>query len=219
MRTKFSIGFGLFAIAVTLTCAGCGKSGTDTGQTASNDGKAGVQDAKAPVKEIAPEVVLETDHGPITIRLNNEKSPKTVENFLAYVNSHFYDETIFHQVDKNQAIFGGGYDVNMAGKTPGVKIRNEAHNGLKNLRYTVAMLREQDEIDSATSAFFINVADNPHLDYTGREPENYGFCVFGEVIAGKEVVDRIAAVEVGELNNLPSAPVQKVVLKSAKRIK
>jgi cyclophilin family peptidyl-prolyl cis-trans isomerase len=222
MRRKLSLGVGLCAIAALLFCGGCGKSGTDSGQTATNEAKESGPEAKAaPVKEI-PEVVMDTDYGKITIRLNKEKAPKTVKNFLAYVNSHFYDGTVFHQVFKNQGIIGGAYDENLAGKTPGSKILNEAQNGLKNVRYTISMLRDQNEIDSATSVFLINVVDNPSLDFVDRDvekPENYGYCVFGEVIDGKEVIDSIASVDVNDTDDLPSTPVKKVVVRSVKRIK
>ncbi|MCC6126775.1 MAG: peptidylprolyl isomerase [Pirellulales bacterium] len=221
MRAYYSPIAGLFAVAILLTFGGCGKSGTDGAPTpASIPGKDNqTSPDKVPAPQTPPEVVLDTSMGSITIRLNAEKSPKTVENFLAYVKSRFYDGTIFHQVYKNQGIIGGAYTEEMTAKPVGVPIRNEAHNRLKNERYTVAMLREPDNCDSATSAFFINAADNPAFDHTARTPEGYGYCVFGEVVQGKEIVDRIANVEVHDLENTPCTPVTPVVIKSAKKIK
>jgi cyclophilin family peptidyl-prolyl cis-trans isomerase len=221
MRAFFSLVAGLIVVSILMTCGGCGKSGSEGGQTAASiPGKESQSSqVKAPAPQTPPEVVLDTTMGSITIRLNSEKSPKTVENFLAYVKSRFYDGTIFHQVYKNQGIIGGAYTEEMAAKPVGVPIRNEAHNGLKNVRYTVAMLREPDNSDSATSSFFINAADNPSFDYTARTPEGYGYCVFGEVVQGKEVVDRIAALEVHDLENIPCTPVTPVAIKSAKKIK
>jgi cyclophilin family peptidyl-prolyl cis-trans isomerase len=221
MRVNLSFGASLLAIVVMSTFGGCNKSGTDATQSGASKSEQSGQSAneKGAAARVPPEVVLETSMGPITIRLNDEKSPKTVENFLAYVTSKFYDRTIFHQVYKNQGIVGGAYSADMTVKTPGVPIRNEADNGLKNLRYSVVMLRDQDSIDSATSVFSINVVDNPALDYTDRTPEGYGFCVFGQVVQGMEVVDKIAAVEVQDINNLPCAPKEKVEIISAKKIK
>jgi peptidyl-prolyl cis-trans isomerase B (cyclophilin B) len=209
------------AIVALLTSGGCGKTGTEASQSSASIPSSDNQSAagKASTPQVPPEVVLETNMGSITIRLDSEKSPKTVENFLAYVNSHFYDGTIFHQVYKNQGIIGGVYAADMTAKPVGIPIRNEAHNGVKNVRYTVAMLRDPDDCDSATSAFFINAADNPSFDYTARTPEGYGYCVFGQVVKGMDVIDKIALVEVEDLENIPCTPKQKVVVTSAKKIK
>lgn len=220
MRVYFSLCAGLFAVAALLTFGGCGKSGTDAAQPAASIPGTGSQlKEKAPAPQAPPEVVLDTSLGSITIRLNAEKSPKTVENFLAYVKAHYYEGTIFHQVYKNQGIIGGAYTEEMAAKPVGVPILNEAHNGLKNERYTVAMLREPDNSDSATSVFFINAVDNPSFDYTARTPEGYGYCVFGQVVQGMDIVDRIAAVEVRDTENITCTPVTPVVITSVKKIK
>jgi cyclophilin family peptidyl-prolyl cis-trans isomerase len=221
MRTFFSTSAGIFAVAVLLAFGGCGKTGTDAGQTsASIPGKDNpTANEKAPAQQTPPEVVLDTTKGSITIRLNNEKSPKTVANFLAYVKSHFYDGTLFHQVFKNQGIVGGAYTEGMTAKPAGIPILNEAHNGLKNTKYTVAMLREPDNSDSATSVFFINATENPSFDFTARTAEGYGYCVFGQVVQGMSVVDQIAAMETQDLENIPCTPQERVVIKSAKQIK
>jgi cyclophilin family peptidyl-prolyl cis-trans isomerase len=221
MRACFSLSAVLFAVVGSLTFGGCGKTGTDSNSTPAAISGTGNQNSqeKTPVPQTPPEVVLETSKGSITIRLNSEKSPKTVENFLAYVNSRFYDGTIIHQVYKNQGIIGGAYTDQRIAKPAGIPIRNEAANGLKNERYTVAMLREPDNIDSATSVFFINAVNNPAFDHTARTPEGYGYCVFGQVIQGMDVVDQIAAVEVHDLEDIPSTPVQPVVITTAKKVK
>ena len=222
MRAYFSLSASWFVVAGLLAFGGCGKSGTDPAQTAASIPAADGQTSngnKAPVPKTPPEVVLDTSLGPITIRLNAEKSPKTVENFLAYVKSRFYDGTLFHQVYKNQGIIGGAYTEGMVAKPANIPILNEAHNGLKNQKYTVAMLREADNSDSATRVFFINADDNPSFEFTARTPEGYGYCVFGQVVQGMEVVDRIAAVEVHDIENIPCTPVQRVVINSAKQIK
>ncbi len=221
MRVFFSVFFGLFAFSMLLAAGGCGKSGTDAAQTPASIPGTGNQSAKekAPAPPPPPEVTLDTTLGSITIRLNAEKSPKTVANFLAYVNKHFYDGTLFHQVYKNQGIIGGAYTEEMAAKPTDIPILNEAHNGLKNVKYSVAMLREPDDRDSATSVFFINAADNPSFDFTARTPEGYGYCVFGQVVQGMDVVDRIAAVDVHDVENIPCTPVERVVIKSARQIK
>jgi cyclophilin family peptidyl-prolyl cis-trans isomerase len=223
MRVYFSTSVCLFAMAVLLAFGGCGKSGTEASNTTasipgteqSTDGNAN----KPSVPQTPHEVVLDTNKGSITISLNAEKSPKTVANFLTYVKDHFYDGTIFHQVYKNQAVFGGGYTEDMTAKPTRIPIYNEARNGLKNERYTVAMLREPDDSESATSVFFINVVDNPSLDYTASTHEKFGYCVFGQIIQGKEIVDQIASVDVQDTENIPCMPKQNVVIKSAKQIK
>jgi peptidyl-prolyl cis-trans isomerase B (cyclophilin B) len=130
-----------------------------------------------------------------------------------------YDQTIFHQVYKDQAVLAGGYTANLTEIPARTPVSNQAHNGLKNLRGTIAILRQPDVIDSATSQFFINVADNPALDYRDRTPEGYGYCVFGEVINGMEVVDKIANTEVKDTDKFDRTPVQPVVVKSIRRVK
>ena len=128
------------------------------------------------------------------MRLDAEKAPLTVENFRNYVARGQYDQTIFHQVLKDpvQIVLGGGYTADLKEKSALTPIRNEAHNGLKNRRGTIAMARRPNNEDSATCQFFINIADNDVLDFKARTPEGYGYCVFGEVTTGMEVLDRIA---------------------------
>ncbi len=165
-----------------------------------------------------PEVVLQTSQGPIRIRLFPAKAPLTVDNFLRnYVDRGFYDQTIIHFVDPDFIIAAGGFGPDLQAASPGAYIANEARNGLKNLRGMVAMARDPQHIDSANSQFFINVVDNPVLDHQGEEPGEFGYCVFGEVVEGMDVVDRIAAVPVQDQPDFPSTPAEPILIEAARR--
>ena len=154
---------------------------------------AGSPSAATPLPAPAgPVVVIETSHGDIRVALDKAKAPLTVDNFLAYVKSGFYAGTIFHRVMPGFMIQGGGFDASLVEKPTRPPVKNEARNGLRNLRGTVAMARSSDP-HSATSQFFINLKSNPALDF-GVARDGWGYAVFGEVIEGMEVVDRIAAV-------------------------
>jgi len=142
----------------------------------------------------SPQVQLETSMGNIVIELNREKAPETVENFLAYVEDGFYDGTVFHRVIENFMVQGGGFDQNFQQKQTRAPIQNEADNGLSNKRGAVAMARTNDP-HSATAQFFINTVDNDFLDFRGKAPSGWGYAVFGEVIEGMDVVDKIRTVE------------------------
>jgi cyclophilin family peptidyl-prolyl cis-trans isomerase len=161
-----------------------------------------------------PVVVIETSLGNITLRLDAEHAVLTVDNFLSYVRAAHYDQTVVHQVYKGQGIVAGGYGVDLREKPARTPIRNEAQNGLKNRRGTIAMVRQPDQIDSATCQFFINVTDNPALDYKDRTPAGYGYCVFGEVTEGMDVVDKINETPVKNAPNFDQTPVQPVVIAS-----
>jgi peptidyl-prolyl cis-trans isomerase B (cyclophilin B) len=141
-------------------------------------------------------VTLHTSMGDITLELDAEKAPKTVANFLQYARDGFYDGTIFHRVISNFMIQGGGMTADMAQKTTGAPVDNEANNGLKNKIGTVAMARTNDP-HSATAQFFINVADNGFLDHTAPTAQGWGYAVFGRVTAGMDVVEKIKAVATG----------------------
>lgn len=169
----------------------------------------------------APEVLLKTSLGDIRLRLNAEKAPLAVDNFLTnYVDRGFYDHTVFHYVDKGFMIAGGGYTADLQAKKPRAYIKNEADNGLKNLRGTVAMARLPDAADSANSQFFINLVDNPSLDFQSRDSsEKYGYCVFGEVVDGLDVVDRIADVAVADKEQFVKTPTSPVAIESARRVR
>jgi peptidyl-prolyl cis-trans isomerase B (cyclophilin B) len=157
-------------------------------------------------------VVLSTNHGDITIELDAEKAPKTVDNFLAYVKSGHYDGTIFHRVIDGFMIQGGGFEPGMKQKESGEPIDNEAANGLANEKYTVAMARTNDP-HSATAQFFINVKDNSFLDYAG--PDQWGYCVFGRVTSGTEVVDEIRKVKTSTKGFHGDVPVEDVIIEKA----
>jgi len=157
-------------------------------------------------------VVLTTNHGAITLELDVEKAPKSVENFVTYVKSGHYDGTIFHRVIDGFMIQGGGFDPDMKQKSTNDPIDNEAENGLKNDRYTVAMARTSDP-HSATAQFFINVGDNEFLNYPGSD--GWGYAVFGKVSDGEDVVDAISAVKTGRKSMFSDVPVETVVIEKA----
>ena len=157
-------------------------------------------------------VVLTTNHGKITIELDAEKAPKTVENFLSYVKSGHYDNTIFHRVINGFMIQGGGFEPGMKQKETNAPIENEAANGLTNDQYTIAMARTSDP-HSASAQFFINVKDNDFLNYDG--PNNWGYCVFGKVTDGTDVVDAIRKVRTGTKGFHGDVPVEDVVIEKA----
>ncbi len=160
----------------------------------------------------APRVSLKTNMGEIVLELNPEKAPKSVENFLQYVKKGHYSGTIFHRVISNFMIQGGGFDAGMQQKPTAAPIENEAKNGLKNEKYSLAMARTPDP-HSASAQFFINVKDNGFLDYPGQD--GWGYAVFGKVVKGMDVVDKIKAVPTGS-GDVPLTP---VVIESAKLLK
>ncbi len=161
-----------------------------------------------------PRVVLETTLGKITIELDKAKAPVTVENFLAYVSSGFYDGTVFHRVIPNFMIQGGGFSEDMLQKPTNAPVQNEADNGLKNLRGTVAMARTMDP-HSATGQFFINLKDNDFLDHTSKTPQGWGYAVFGKVIDGMGVVDTIAQVKTGSHGPHRDVPADAIAITKA----
>lgn len=159
-------------------------------------------------------VKLHTNHGNITIELDAEKAPGTVKNFLDYVNSGFYDNTLFHRVIDGFMIQGGGFESGMKEKSTKATIRNEAANGLTNDKYTIAMARTSDP-HSATAQFFINLKDNMFLDYTAPNSQGYGYCVFGKVVSGTEVLDAIRKVKTGNKSGHQDVPLEDVILTKA----
>ena len=147
----------------------------------------------------APQVTFKTSLGEFTVELYPNKAPKTVENFLDYVKSGFYDGTVFHRVVDNFMIQGGGFTQDLKHKPTRPAIQNEGNNGLSNLRGSLAMARTMDP-QSATAQFFINVVDNPRIDYTGdQDSTTWGYCVFGKVISGMDVIDKIKALPTGAM--------------------
>ena len=159
-------------------------------------------------------IKLETNLGDITIELDSEKAPLTAKNFLEYVNSGYYDNTLFHRVIDGFMIQGGGFEPGMKQKPTRSPIQNEAANGLKNEKYTIAMARTSD-VHSATAQFFINVADNASLNYTSSTPRGFGYCVFGRVVDGKDVVDKIRKVKTGSRSGHQDVPLEDVVVRKA----
>ncbi|GLR27700.1 MULTISPECIES: peptidylprolyl isomerase [Limnobacter] len=163
-------------------------------------------------------VKLKTNFGDITLELNSEKAPVTVANFLEYVNSGFYSNTIFHRVIPGFMIQGGGFEPGMKQKPTKAAIKNEADNGLKNEKYTIAMARTNDP-HSATAQFFINVENNEFLNFKSPTPQGWGYCVFGKVVEGQDVVDKIAAVRTGSKGFYQDVPTEDVVIQSAEKLK
>jgi cyclophilin family peptidyl-prolyl cis-trans isomerase len=162
-------------------------------------------------------VKMQTTLGEMQIELDDVKAPITVKNFLAYVESGFYDGTIFHRVIPNFMIQGGGMTKEMKEKSNNAPIANEAANGLKNVRGTLAMARTADP-NSATSQFFINHRDNAFLDYSGPSPDRIGYAVFGKVTQGLEVLDKIAAVKTKSVSYYDDVPVEAVEILSVQAV-
>lgn len=218
------------ATTALLAAGGCG--GDQQGPQPDPASIGGPQDASArpadasdpstagqtPVDPLHPTVVFETSLGKITVELDAEKTPWTVENFLSYVTSGHYDQTIFHQVIKDhpKVVLGGAFTADGTEKPANPPIINEAHSGLKNTRGTLAMARRPDAVDSATCHFFFNLADNEVLDHKDRTLEGYGYCAFGRVVEGMDVVDRIAGVEVHDTEQFERIPVEPVLIERAR---
>jgi len=223
----------LFLLIPVLALAGCQKSGDSTQPTAAVTGPGSEKaephtaaaTAAAQVKSDQdpqhPIYELETSQGKFIVRLDAEKAPMTVYNFRNYVARGHYDLTIFHQVLKGslQIVLGGGYTADLKEKATLTPIRNEAHNGLKNRRGTIAMARRANDEDSATCQFFVNIADNDALNFISRSPNGYGYCVFGEVTEGMEVVDRIAKTPLHDTDKFVGLPVEAVAIKSIRQVK
>jgi len=159
-------------------------------------------------------VKLHTNHGIISIDLDAAKAPVTVENFLNYVKNGHFNNTIFHRVIDGFMIQGGGFEPDMKQKPTGAQVKNEADNKLKNDSYTVAMARTGDP-HSATAQFFINVANNSFLNHSAPTPQGWGYCVFGKVTAGTEVVDKIKGVKTGNRGGHQDVPVEDVIISKA----
>ncbi len=162
-------------------------------------------------------VRLQTNFGVITLELDSDKAPETVQNFLSYVTSGFYDNTLFHRVINDFMIQGGGFEPGMKQKKTQAPIQNEAANGLKNDTYTIAMARTAD-VHSATAQFFINVASNGFLNYKSPSPQDYGYCVFGKVVEGQDIVDKIKKVKTGDHAGHQNVPLEDVIIQKAEVI-
>ncbi len=194
--------------AVLAFCLAVGAAGAE---------EAVVEEAETKAEEKEnPVVVIKTDKGDITVELFKKEAPITVENFLRYVEDDFYSGTIFHRVIPGFMIQGGGFDADMNQKSTHDPIKNEATNGLKNERGTLAMARTM-VVDSATSQFFINLVDNTFLNHTSPDPRGFGYCVFGRVIDGMDVVDQIARVRTGRQGPHENVPVEPVEITGTDR--
>ena len=163
---------------------------------------------------MAQQIDLHTNHGTIRIELDEARAPDSARNFIAYVNQGHYNGTVFHRVIKGFMVQGGGFEAGMKQKPVGAPIKNEANNGVKNKRYTLAMARTSDP-HSATAQFFINAADNEFLNHKAENAQGWGYAVFGRVVAGSEVVDAIEGVRTGRKGMHDDVPVDDVVLTSA----
>ena len=161
----------------------------------------------------AAHILMKTTVGPMTLELDADNAPKTVENFLSYVSNGFYDGTIFHRVINNFMVQGGGFMADMEQKATEAPIENEANNGLKNTYGTIAMARTQDP-HSATAQFFINVQDNDFLNHTGENMQGWGYAVFGKVTDGEEVLDKIRCVQTGSQAGHQDVPVEPIIIES-----
>lgn len=248
MYGKLGSLFFLILLAPFLWTAGCGSGdgsppaasidSTNSGDPAAADSQSGfaltepvqltaeATSTETPAQprvepQLPPQVLIKTSLGDIRIELDVEKAPATVDNFLVnYVDRGFYDDTVVHYVEKDFMILAGGYTTELEPKDTRAYIRNEADNGLKNLRGTISMSRHPEHIDSANSQFYINLVDNPSLDHKSAETaDEYGYCVFGKVTEGMDVVDRIAAVEVEDRGQFASTPVQPVIVESIQRVR
>jgi cyclophilin family peptidyl-prolyl cis-trans isomerase len=221
---------GPLAISLILAAlVGCGRE--ETGRA----GKANAQPSQAarrmvasrvtasrsekPREATAPEVALETTQGRIVLRLDSLRAPRTVENFLRYVDAGHYNGTIFHQVADGCMILGGGFTPSLTEKPVAGTVVNEASNGLRNRRGTIAMARPLEAVDGATCQFFINLRDNPQFDHRDNSPAGYGYCVFGEVISGMEALDEIAKIEVETTGEFELLPTRTVMIESARRLR
>ncbi len=224
----------LLVIIPVFALMGCQKGGDSAPATAAVSGPSGnkaepaanaaaeVPDDPKPDPNLQhPVFAIDTTAGKITVRLDAEKAPLTVDNFRNYASHGHFDQTIFHQVYSKpvQIVLGGVYTSDLKEKTPMTPIRNEADNGLKNRRGTIAMARRADDEDSATSQFFFNISDNDGLNFKSRTSEGYGYCVFGEVTDGMEVLDRIAKGPVHDSGSHANMPVEAVAIKTIRQLR
>ena len=201
MHAKLSAATAILALGM---CVGCAKTGREEAMN------------EQPMENVV--VVMETSMGTVKLELWASKAPETVKNFLRYVDISFYDGTIFHRVIRGFMIQGGGFKPGMENKTAYDPITNEAAADRPNVRGRIAMARTPHP-HSASAQFFINVADNASLNYRNATKEGYGYCVFGKVIEGMDVVDKIRNVKTGKVGQYGDVPVQDVVIKSVRRAK
>lgn len=218
-------GAGLVLAYALLLLVGCSEQSKPASQPASPTRSTATPQASsatpaavdpAIAADPTPVVELHTSKGVIVVQLDRVKAPLTVANFLRYVEEKFYDGTVFHRVISDFMIQGGGFTPQLSRKDTHAPIHNEADNGLKNLRGTLAMARTS-MVHSASSQFFINVKDNDFLNHTRKDSQGYGYCVFGQVIEGMDVVDRIKQVATGNQQGMGDVPNEPVVIEKAIR--
>ncbi len=207
MRTRWMTrGLHQLLVCLSVLTVACGSGGGGSG-----DGAAA---SETPAENLTPTVVLETSRGRIVMELDREKAPESVANFLRHVNSGFYDGLVFHRVKPNFMIQAGVLTADMQRRVSTVfPVANEADNGLENVRGAVAMARTSDP-HSATSEFFINLIDNPGLDFREQTPRGWGYAVFGRVVEGMEVVDAVAAIPTTRRGRYADLPVEATVIDS-----
>ena len=206
--------FGFASLFAPLFILGCASTNSAIASQTQPNSASNVNPQETTLSNM-PLVELETSMGNITIELNEEKAPKTVENFLNYVNSGHYEGTIFHRIIDGFMIQGGGMDAQMNEKKTNAPVENEADNGLKNDQGTIAMARTQDP-HSATSQFFINVKDNDFLNHSGKNAQGWGYTVFGKVTSGMDVIEKMRGVPTGRFGMHADVPSTPVVINSAK---
>jgi peptidyl-prolyl cis-trans isomerase A (cyclophilin A) len=226
------IGLALLSLAVACWLTGCGGSSAtpektaasapDTSAPPSSAPAATPAKAKAPPpKPVDPIVVLHTSAGDIKLKLFAEKAPQTVDNFLNnYARRGFYDETIFHHIEPGMMLIGGGFTADLQPKETRAAIYNESRNGLTNRKGTIAMIHDPAVAHSATSQFFVNLVDNPSFDFqAGEEEDALGYCVFGEVVEGMDIVEQIAATPTAAQGEFPAVPTRTVMIERVEQVR
>jgi len=221
MRNIRKIGSGLVLSMLLTVVVACGNETPDRAPEAKDDAASAATSAPAVAQTATTTtgvgVVLSTNLGDIELLLDDEKAPLSVANFLAYADSGHYEGTIFHRVISGFMVQGGGFDQSMQQKATQDPIENEAANGLKNVKYSIAMART-GVVNSATSQFFINVVDNGFLDHRDTSAAGFGYAVFGQVVAGHDVVDKMAAAQTGSAGRFPKdVPVETIVIQGVSR--
>jgi cyclophilin family peptidyl-prolyl cis-trans isomerase len=228
----FLLGLALITLAIACWLTGCGSSAktpaasatganSDSAEPAAPTAVAAPPKAKPAPVAVDPIVVVHTTAGVIKIQLFAEKSPQTVDNFLnTYARRGFYDETIFHHIEPGMMLLGGGYTADLQPKPTRSAIYNESRNGLSNRKGTVAMIHDPEAAHTATSQFFINLVDNPSFDFQADDEEDkFGYCVFGKVIEGMNIVEQIAQMPTEPQGDFPAVPAQTVMIQKVEQVR
>lgn len=225
------LGLSLLALGAACWLTGCGgkpaapaadaASGDESTQAVASPTVAAKSKVRTPPEPVDPIVVLHTNAGDIKIQLFAEKAPQTVGNFLQnYASRGFYEETIFHHVEPGMMLIGGGFTADLQPKPTRAAIYNESRNKLPNKKGTIAMIHQPEEVHSATSQFFVNLQDNPEFDFQpGETSDEFGYCVFGQVVEGMDVVERIASQPTAAHGDFPSVPTETVMIERVERLR